>query len=225
MLGKLEIKHHRARHGYVLLSGQNFLKDCTRKISKYLKHGLAYVLLPCRWTNASCNMIGQWYLKGQSYDAIHNRYVITITTQERLLKRTLHRWSSSFNITQTGTRKRSILIKTGTKFCTKGNAHLWRRCTAIYAPFFQIMRLWRRARGYPKPWTEKSLNGWINMALLSKKTAKTPSHSVLLLYFQTSKCADSNLARSAAIFICKWLSDNSYWYRSRNFIGHSVTWP
>ena len=26
MLGKLEIKHHRARHGYVLLSGQNFLK-------------------------------------------------------------------------------------------------------------------------------------------------------------------------------------------------------
>ena len=47
MLGKLEIKHHRARHGYVLLSGQNFLKDYTLKISKYLKHGLAYVLLPC----------------------------------------------------------------------------------------------------------------------------------------------------------------------------------
>ena len=26
MLGKLEIKHHQARHGYVLLSGQTFLK-------------------------------------------------------------------------------------------------------------------------------------------------------------------------------------------------------
>ena len=39
------------------------------------------------------------------------------------------------------------------KSCTKTNAHLWRRCTAIYAPFFQIMRLWRRARGYPNPCT------------------------------------------------------------------------
>ena len=65
------------------------------------------------------------------------QYVITWTktTQERLLKCTLHTWSSSFNITQTETRKRSILIETGTKFCTKTNANLWRRCMAIYAPF------------------------------------------------------------------------------------------
>ena len=103
------------------------------------------------WTNVSCNMIGQWYLKGQSNDAIHHRYIITNTTQERLFKRTLHTWSSSFNITRTETRKRSILIKMGTKFRTKTNAHFRRRCTAIYAPFFQIMRLWRRARGYPNP--------------------------------------------------------------------------
>ena len=40
---------------------------------------------------------------------VHNRYVITKTTQKRLLKRTLHTWSSSFNITQsTETRKRLI---------------------------------------------------------------------------------------------------------------------
>ena len=89
------------------------------------------------WTNVSYNMIGQWYLKGQSNYAIHNRY----TTQERT-------WTSSFKME---TRKRSILIKTGTKFCTKTNAHLWRRCTSIYAPYFEIMRLWRRARGYPNP--------------------------------------------------------------------------
>ena len=98
-----------------------------------------------RVTNVSCNMIVQWYLKGQSNDAINNRYdVITKTTQEHLLKHTLHTWSSSFTH---GNKKN----KTRTKFCTKTNAHLWRRCTAIYAPFFQIMRLWGRARGYPNP--------------------------------------------------------------------------
>ena len=130
----------------------SFLLSRLHKVS-YLAVSVRLTVKHVRANDVSCNMIGQWYLKGQSNDSIHNRYVITQTTQERLLKRTLHTWSSSFNITQsTETRKRLILIKTGAKFCTKMNAHLWRRCTAINAPFFQIMRLWRRARSYPNPW-------------------------------------------------------------------------
>ena len=141
----LELKDSERRVIYPFFFFQGFVKFHTSRILsdwQWSRYG---------WTNVSCNMIGQWYLKGQSNDAIHNRYIITKTTQERLLKHTLHTWSSSFSITLTETRKRSILIKTGTKFCTKTNARLWRRCTAIYAPFFQIMRLWRRARGYPNP--------------------------------------------------------------------------
>ena len=48
--------------------------------------------------------------------------------------------------------EKDILIKMGPKFRTKINAHSWRSYTAIYAPFFQLMWLWRRARGYPNPW-------------------------------------------------------------------------
>ena len=40
----------------------------------------------------------------------------------------------------------------GLKFHTEMNAHSWRSYSAIYAPFFQIMRLWSRARGFPNPW-------------------------------------------------------------------------
>ena len=54
------------------------------------------------WTNIVLwNTIGQWFLKGQSNDAIHYRYVFTKTTEERILKRTLHSRSSSFNMTET----------------------------------------------------------------------------------------------------------------------------
>ena len=59
-----------------------------------------------RWTNVLRRMIGQWYLKGQSNDAINYRFVITKTTQERLLKHKLHTPSSSFNMTQAKRRKR-----------------------------------------------------------------------------------------------------------------------
>ena len=96
-------------------------------------------------------MIGQLYFKGQSNDVIHNRYVKTKTTQERLLKRTLHIWSSSFYIHRRKLEKDRSWLKRERNFAQKTNAHLWRRCTAIYAPFFQIMRLRRRARGYPNP--------------------------------------------------------------------------
>ena len=73
------------------------------------------------------------------------------TTQERFLKPTLHIWSSSFYIHRRKLEKDRSWLKRERNFAQKTNAHLWRRCMAIYAPFFQIMRLWRRARGYPNP--------------------------------------------------------------------------
>ena len=48
----------------------------------------------------------KWFLKGQSNDAIHYRYVVIKTTEERLLKRALHSRSSSFNMTKTESSKK-----------------------------------------------------------------------------------------------------------------------
>ena len=47
MLGKLEIKHHRARHGYVLLSRQNFLKRLHTKNTQ-VPQALT-IALSCGW--------------------------------------------------------------------------------------------------------------------------------------------------------------------------------
>ena len=76
-------------------------------VVSYLALSVRLTVKQVRRTNVLCNMIGQWYLKGQSNDAIHlYRYVITNTTEERLLKRALHTWSLSFNMTQTETSKK-----------------------------------------------------------------------------------------------------------------------
>ena len=124
-------------------------------------------------------MIGQWYLKGQSNDAIHNRYIKTKTTQERLLRRTLHIWSSSFYIHRRKLEKDRSWSKRERNFAQKTNAHLWRRCTAIYAPFFQIMRLWRRARGYPNPctWIHRVKAPPSSYAHLQRSKAQEPFHT------------------------------------------------
>ena len=76
------------------------------------------------WMNVLCNMIGQWYLKGQSNDAIHNRYVKTKTTQERLLRRTLHTWSSSFFIHRRKLEKDRSWLKRERNFAQKNECAL-----------------------------------------------------------------------------------------------------
>ena len=76
------------------------------------------------WTNVSCNMIGQWFLKGQSNDTIHNRYVKTKTTQERLLRRTLHTWSSSFYIHRRKLEKDRSWLKRERNFAQKNECAL-----------------------------------------------------------------------------------------------------
>ena len=66
-----------------------FLLSRLRKVS-YLAVSVRLTVKQV-WVN-ECVVQYNWSMifKGQSNDAMHNRYVITKTTQERLLKRTLH---------------------------------------------------------------------------------------------------------------------------------------
>ena len=66
-----------------------FLVSSLRKVS-YLAVSVRLTVKQVRVNECVVQYDWSMIFKGPSNDAIHNRYVITNTTQERLLKRTLH---------------------------------------------------------------------------------------------------------------------------------------